>query len=289
MNFSPLVSQLRAALGAENVLSAPSELAVYDCDALTIHRQMPAAVVFPRSTRHVVDVVRICARHGAPIVPRGAGTSLAGGCLPVRGSVLVMPRSFQPRSGHHRRQRGHQRRRPAYAQVWGDGQSCLGAGNRAQRRRGAPSRPGARPGRARPGQPPGRQRRHVGHRHPHLGAADTQSARVSHHACAVRFGGRCHAGRQRHHCRGDHSGGHGVDGPGHPGGGGRGVSFWIPAGCGRGVDHRGGWSGGGPRPAATAGGAVLPGTRGRGGASGVQRRRAAGIVEMSQIVDRLAR
>jgi len=76
-------------MGAD-VLSAPSELAVYDCDALTIHRQMPAAVVFPRSTRHVVDAVRICARHGAPIVPRGAGTSLAGGCLPVRGSVLVM-------------------------------------------------------------------------------------------------------------------------------------------------------------------------------------------------------
>jgi len=90
MPHSPLVSQLRARLGPENVLSAPSELAAYDCDALTVERQPPAAVVFPRSTRQVVDVVRICGRHGAPVVARGAGTGLAGGCLPARGCVLVM-------------------------------------------------------------------------------------------------------------------------------------------------------------------------------------------------------
>ena len=45
--LSPLVSDLRATLGRENVLSAPSELAVYDCDALTIERRRPQAVVFP--------------------------------------------------------------------------------------------------------------------------------------------------------------------------------------------------------------------------------------------------
>lgn len=90
MTYSPLVSELRTRLGPENVLSAPSELAVYDCDALTIHRQMPAAVVFPRTTRQVADVVRICRRRQVPVVPRGAGTSLAGGCLPVREGVLVV-------------------------------------------------------------------------------------------------------------------------------------------------------------------------------------------------------
>ena len=80
---SPLVSDLRATLGRENVLSAPSELAVYDCDAFTIERRRPDAVVLPRSTRQVAEAVKLCQRHGVPIIARGAGTSLAGGCLPV--------------------------------------------------------------------------------------------------------------------------------------------------------------------------------------------------------------
>ena len=71
---SPLISDLRKALGRENVLSAPSELAVYDCDALTIERRRPDAVVFPRSTQQVSEVVNLCGRHGASIVARGAGT-----------------------------------------------------------------------------------------------------------------------------------------------------------------------------------------------------------------------
>ena len=66
--MSPLISELRATLGRENVLSAPSELAVYDCDAFTIERHLPAAVVFPRSTKQVAEVVRLCQKHGAPMV-----------------------------------------------------------------------------------------------------------------------------------------------------------------------------------------------------------------------------
>ncbi len=92
--MSPLISDLRKSLGRENVLSAPSELAVYDCDAFTIERHRPEAVVFPRSTQQVAASVAICRRHGAPIVARGAGTSLAGGCLPLAvasgGAVVVM-------------------------------------------------------------------------------------------------------------------------------------------------------------------------------------------------------
>ena len=61
-----LSSDLRATLGRENVLSAPSELAVYDCDAFTIERCRPEAVVLPRSTQQVADVVKLCQRHGAP-------------------------------------------------------------------------------------------------------------------------------------------------------------------------------------------------------------------------------
>jgi glycolate oxidase len=88
--LSPLISDLRAALGRENVLSSPSELAVYDCDALTIDRQPPLAVVLPRSTQQVAEVAKLCERHSAPMIARGAGTSLAGGCLPSRDAVVVM-------------------------------------------------------------------------------------------------------------------------------------------------------------------------------------------------------
>jgi glycolate oxidase len=87
---SPLVADLRSGLGSQNVLWARSDLVVYECDGFTIEKQRPEAVVFPRSTRQVAAVVNIANRHGAPIVPRGAGTSLAGGCLPIGGGVVVM-------------------------------------------------------------------------------------------------------------------------------------------------------------------------------------------------------
>ncbi|MBN2578171.1 MAG: FAD-binding protein [Pirellulales bacterium] len=90
MTFPPLIQELRRALGGENVISAPSELAVYDCDAFTARRRRPEAVVFPRSGRDVAETVRIALRHGVSIVPRGAGTSLAGGCLPGECSLLMM-------------------------------------------------------------------------------------------------------------------------------------------------------------------------------------------------------
>jgi glycolate oxidase len=76
-------------LGVENVLSAPSELAVYDCDALTIERHRPDVVVFPRSTEHVAAVMHVCRRHGVTAIARGAGTGLAGGCLAHCGGVVV--------------------------------------------------------------------------------------------------------------------------------------------------------------------------------------------------------
>jgi glycolate oxidase len=90
MHQSPLVKDLRIALGGENVIFAPSELAVYDCDAFTLNRNPPEAVVFPQSTEQVAAVVKICNHHGIAIVPRGAGTGLAGGCLPAGRCVVLM-------------------------------------------------------------------------------------------------------------------------------------------------------------------------------------------------------
>ncbi|MGA2796598.1 MAG: FAD-linked oxidase C-terminal domain-containing protein [Thermoguttaceae bacterium] len=90
MHQSPLVKDLRVALGGENVIFAPSELAVYDCDAFTLNRNPPQAVVFPQSTCQVAEVVKICNQHGMAIVPRGAGTGLAGGCLPAGRCIVLM-------------------------------------------------------------------------------------------------------------------------------------------------------------------------------------------------------
>lgn len=84
------VKRLQAAVGVENVLSASSELLVYECDGFVIEKNSPDVVVFPRTTRDVAEVVRICNETGVPFLPRGAGTSLAGGCLPVGGGVMIV-------------------------------------------------------------------------------------------------------------------------------------------------------------------------------------------------------
>jgi glycolate oxidase len=86
---SRLVAELSAIVGAENVLADRDELLVYECDGFVIEKNVPDVVVFPTSTEHVVAIVRACGRHNVPFVPRGAGTSLAGGTLAVGGGVMI--------------------------------------------------------------------------------------------------------------------------------------------------------------------------------------------------------
>lgn len=85
-----LVQQLRRVVGADGVLSTHSDLMVYECDGFVIEKNCPDVVVFPRTTQHVAEIVKLANAAGVPIVPRGAGTSLAGGCLPVGGGVMVV-------------------------------------------------------------------------------------------------------------------------------------------------------------------------------------------------------
>jgi glycolate oxidase len=87
---SSVVDQLRAIVGAEGVLSAQSETLVYECDGFVIEKNSPDVVVFPRSTAQVQQIVRVCREHDLPFLPRGAGTSLAGGCLPIGGGVMIV-------------------------------------------------------------------------------------------------------------------------------------------------------------------------------------------------------
>ena len=87
---SGLVDQLRAIVGLGGLLSARSETMVYECDGFVIEKNSPDVVVFPTTTAQVQQVVRLCRQHDVPFLPRGAGTSLAGGCLPVGGGVMIV-------------------------------------------------------------------------------------------------------------------------------------------------------------------------------------------------------
>src|SRR5262245_55289557 len=87
--ISSLLADLTAIVGADNVLHRRDELVVYECDGYVIDKNMPDVVVFPNSTEDVVEIVKVCTKAGVPFVPRGAGTSLAGGTLALGGGVMI--------------------------------------------------------------------------------------------------------------------------------------------------------------------------------------------------------
>src|SRR5229473_7948304 len=87
--LSTLIERLRKVVGPEGVLTSQSDLLVYECDGFTIEKNKPDVVVFPTSTEDVVQIVKVCNELDTPFLPRGAGTSLAGGCLPVGGGVVI--------------------------------------------------------------------------------------------------------------------------------------------------------------------------------------------------------
>jgi glycolate oxidase len=92
--MSTWVGELSGALGQQNVLTDPDVTAAYARDqAMLAEAGTPAAVVFARCTDDVVAVMRVASRHGVPVVPRGAGSGLAGASNAVDGAItLVMTR-----------------------------------------------------------------------------------------------------------------------------------------------------------------------------------------------------
>jgi len=84
-----LVARFAAIVGADHCFSRPDELVTYECDALTSLRARPGLVVLPRDTDEVVRVVKLAREAALPIVPRGSGTGLSGGALPVPGCVVL--------------------------------------------------------------------------------------------------------------------------------------------------------------------------------------------------------
>ena len=84
-----VVARLQKVLPQDSVIHDPMETRAYECDALTAYRCPPMAAVLPSTTQEVSDVLRICHEEGVPVVPRGSGTSLAGGALPTADCVIL--------------------------------------------------------------------------------------------------------------------------------------------------------------------------------------------------------
>jgi len=83
-----LVEELEALVGEENVLTSPEELLCYSYDS-TVLQHLPEIVVLPKSTEEVAATVKLANREKIPIVPRGAGTNLAGGTIPIQGGIVL--------------------------------------------------------------------------------------------------------------------------------------------------------------------------------------------------------
>ncbi len=86
---SQLVERFRAVLPADAVISDLAETRAYECDGLAAYKCPPLLAVLPASTQEVSEVLKICHEMGVPVVPRGSGTSLAGGAMPTADSVIL--------------------------------------------------------------------------------------------------------------------------------------------------------------------------------------------------------
>lgn len=91
-----VVQALMAVLPTHCLLYREEDTAAYECDAMPAYRRLPLAVALPETESQVQRIVQICRRMSVPIVPRGAGTSLSGGALPIeQGIVLSLARFTQ--------------------------------------------------------------------------------------------------------------------------------------------------------------------------------------------------
>lgn len=84
-----IVARLQEVLPRDAVIHDVMETRAYECDALTAYKCPPLCAVLPETTEQVAAVLRICHQENVPVVPRGAGTSLAGGALPTADSVIL--------------------------------------------------------------------------------------------------------------------------------------------------------------------------------------------------------
>ena len=88
-NYSEIKKRLEAILDPESFLHKEEEIIAFECDALTYYRVRPVFVVLPSTAEQVSEIIKVCYEFNMPFVPRGAGTGLSGGALPVDDGVLI--------------------------------------------------------------------------------------------------------------------------------------------------------------------------------------------------------
>jgi len=88
-DFSELIAQLHRGLPMHCVLSRVEEKKPFECDGLTLFKEMPGVVVLPENEEQIIHVLKTCKKMGVPVVPRGAGTGLSGGATPHSQGVLL--------------------------------------------------------------------------------------------------------------------------------------------------------------------------------------------------------
>ena len=84
-----IATELRRIVAADAVILPEDERRAYESDGLTAYRQLPLLVVLPSTTAEVAAVLRYCKAAGVKVVPRGAGTSLSGGALPLADGIVL--------------------------------------------------------------------------------------------------------------------------------------------------------------------------------------------------------
>ena len=84
-----IVERLQSVLPKDAVIHDPSETRAYECDGLAAYRCPPLCAVLPATTEEVAAVLKLCHDEKIPVVPRGSGTSLAGGAMPTADSVIL--------------------------------------------------------------------------------------------------------------------------------------------------------------------------------------------------------
>lgn len=94
MDRKDLIKKLSTFLPAEAILSDEEDLSPYECDGLSAYRSLPWLVVLPETIEQVQKILQICRARNIPVVPRGAGTGLSGGALPLKNGVLLSLAKF---------------------------------------------------------------------------------------------------------------------------------------------------------------------------------------------------
>ena len=89
-----IFKKLKKITSSENILNHESEIKPYETDALAAYKQMPLGVILPKNTEEVSNILKFCYQENIKVVPRGAGTGLSGGALPLQDAILISLTKF---------------------------------------------------------------------------------------------------------------------------------------------------------------------------------------------------